>query len=105
MWLALALTLLDWLGPLARKWLEDLLLNATAEQPAILFHPNVEMNIRDLFANARAQTWWWQARRRLVIDTCQRLALSHVESIHYNLDNGLRTLAPKAVLDAIKKVA
>lgn len=105
MWLSLALTLLDWLGPIARKWIEDLLLNATANRGESSFHPNVAVNIRDLFANARAQTWRWQIQRRRVIDVCERYAVGHADVIASALRNGQRPIAPVAVLAEIAKVA
>lgn len=79
-WAALVAVILELLGPLIRRWLEDLLSRAEpAGEPALVDPPAA---VARLFGAARGRLWWWQFGQRARLAVCERVAVRHAAGLY-----------------------
>ena len=90
-WATLIKMLMEFFGPLIRKWIEGLFNKGAPDgSPLSLDAP---AGMARLFAAARAQTWWWQGSRRALLAACERVATRRAFEFWLALRTG--TLGPK----------
>ena len=77
-WSVFLAALLQFVRPLAMRWLEELLKRAEEllkDRPPA----SAAVAVRDVFDEARRGLWWWERSKRRRLDAVERVALARAE--------------------------
>ena len=86
-WAALIALLAEFFGPKFFEWLKKLFAKAAPKLGVFTGAP--EATIRELFAAARAETWWWQFGQRARLAVCERIASKRAGEFFHAMREGL----------------